>query len=236
MFKATIIICLLGLGMIIGICSENLVFTIISVSCIPLAVIYLAVECGNEPADRYYGAKRNERGIYTDNRANVKHRLPPYVPKYTLKSQTEPAGGHSAATVAATAAAYTASVTASHYDKTFGSSVSEQSYPNDDFMDDYLTPGADTESLTGITASDDMDIGGGTLTSQDELIESPVINPATGDLMVGGIGGVDTEGNAYGTSSFSDSDSFDSFDSFDSSDSFSTFDSTDSFSSFDDNW
>lgn len=79
------------------------------------------------------------------------------------------------------------------------------------------------------------------------------INPATGNLMVGGVGGIDTEGNLYGSDSFSNDDitlfdtdyssddgvGFDSFesDSFDS-DSFDsdTFDSDFTSGGFDDDW
>ncbi|CAH7107409.1 hypothetical protein VCHA50P416_280011 [Vibrio chagasii] len=79
------------------------------------------------------------------------------------------------------------------------------------------------------------------------------VNPANGNLMVGGVGGIDTEGNSYGTDSLSNDDitlfdtdyssddgvGFDSFesDSFDS-DSFDsdTFDSDFTSGGFDDDW
>ncbi len=90
-------------------------------------------------------------------------------------------------------------------------------------------------------------------------IETTYVNPATGLVMIGGMGGVDLEGNVWGSDAMSDSyssidtssmlsddftSSTDSFDSFDSSssidDSFGTGDSygsfDDSFSSTNDDW
>ena len=86
--------------------------------------------------------------------------------------------------------------------------------------------------------------------SSTSEIETTEINPATGLLMVGGIGGVDIEGNPYGTDLDSMDDTtnsslFDSNDDMFSSDnditssfdddSYSSFDD-DTFSSFDDNF
>jgi hypothetical protein len=69
----------------------------------------------------------------------------------------------------------------------------------------------------------------------NDSVSDTEINPASGLPMVGGIGGVDIEGNPYGTDSDDMCSSFDDglFSSCD--DSFSSFDD-DSFSSFDDDY
>ena len=72
-------------------------------------------------------------------------------------------------------------------------------------------------------------------------IETTEINPATGLLMVGGIGGVDTDGNPYGTdldsmSGTTSSSLFDSNNDMFSSDNDITSSFNDTFSSFDDNF
>jgi hypothetical protein len=76
----------------------------------------------------------------------------------------------------------------------------------------------------------DMQQDFGTQISEFEQVDDVHINPATGELMIGGIGGVDTNGNTYGTDLHHDDFDTTSATSFDS-----TFD--DSFSSsFDDSF
>lgn len=80
--------------------------------------------------------------------------------------------------------------------------------------------------------------------THDSLMDDTAINPATGEMMIGGIGGVDTSGNPYGTdlsgnddmasSSFDDSFSSSMDSSFDDSSFDSSFDDSFSSSSFDD--
>tara|TARA_B100000809_G_scaffold266534_1_gene329716 strand:+ start:3508 stop:4158 length:651 start_codon:yes stop_codon:yes gene_type:complete len=116
------------------------------------------------------------------------------------------------------------------------------------FINDNNTPAFD----------DDISLTNSISNTFDET-EDMIVNPASGLLMIGGIGGVDAGGNVYGSDSMSDmhtsmdnssmfsddlistTDSFDTFgssssidDSFGTDDSFSSFD--DSFSSMDDDW
>lgn len=80
-----------------------------------------------------------------------------------------------------------------------------------------------------------------TTTTPDD--DQPVINPATGLLMIGGVGGLDTDGNPFGTDMASPDDHIDTsmgdltsgMDAFDSNDLMSS-DSFSSFNNSDDHW
>lgn len=60
------------------------------------------------------------------------------------------------------------------------------------FSDDLFGADSGTDTLESIDLMDDI----------SSIVDDIVINPANGDLMIGGIGGVDTEGNAYGMDAF----------------------------------
>jgi len=71
--------------------------------------------------------------------------------------------------------------------------------------------------------------------NENDAIEETYVNPTTGMIMIGGIGGIDAGGNLWGQSDLFDDSFSDSFSSID--DSFSSFDdSNDCFSSGMDDW
>lgn len=95
------------------------------------------------------------------------------------------------------------------YDERCGSALSDSEFTS------FETPTAGYDCLEPQWDSD----FGGSSASFDEL----VVNPASGLLMVGGIGGLDAEGNSFGSSHHDDS--FSSFDDFGASSSFDSFSS-----------
>ena len=74
---------------------------------------------------------------------------------------------------------------------------------------------------------DDGSVGGGSVV--DAVTDESVINPANGLPMVGGVGGVDVEGNPYGTDFTADNSCHSTTDMFDSG--IADYSSNDSFSS-----
>ena len=224
MFKATITKFLLVLLSILSFSNGNVPLGMLALLGIPVAIIYFGVNNANTN-DYYRGAKRNEKGFFTDNRGKVNPSLPAYKPKYTLDSEREEVAKTAAGiglVTAATTLAYD-----DHADR------------NASFFDD----DASVNPATGLPMLGGVDSAGNPFGSAG-LIESGLsddltLNPATGLPMSGGF---DAAGNSYGHDNASEEfshgtfDDAGSIDSFDTTDTFSSFDSSDSFNSFDDNW
>ncbi|MEZ9602064.1 hypothetical protein AB4274_02405 [Vibrio sp. 10N.261.55.A10] len=132
-----------------------------------------------------------------------------------------------------------------------------ESNPSESYLDDSASRCDDyadlPRELNGTQDNDSLLLACSSAEFMSTNNDDFAVNPANGNLMVGGVGGIDTEGNSYGTDSFSNDDitlfdtdyssddgvGFDSFesDSFDS-DSFDsdTFDSDFTSGGFDDDW
>lgn len=224
MLKATITKFSLVLISILSFSNGNVPLGMLALLGIPIAIIYFGVS-NADSNDDYRGAKRNEKGFFTDNRGHVKSSLPVYKPKYTLDSEKEGIANTAAGIGLVTAA--TALASDDHADR------------NASFFDDDTS----INPATGLPMFGGVDSAGnpfGSAGSTDSSVsEDLTFNPATGLPMSGGF---DAAGNTYGHDNASESVSLDTFDdagsidSFDTTDTFDSFDSSDSFSSFDDNW
>lgn len=229
MFKAFITKLFLIMISILSFSAGNVPLGMIALLGIPVAIIYFGAGSAYDSEDNYKGAKRNERGFFTDNRGDVKPSLPAYKPKYTLESDNKSVA-QTAVGVGLVAAA-SALASDDHADS------------NASFFDDYISDTDTINPATGLPMYGAFDSAGNPLGTDGSsgigFSDDSICNPATGLTMIGGL---DAAGNTYGHDDASEGFSHDmlddagSIDSFATTDTFDSFDGSDSFNSFDDNW
>lgn len=78
-----------------------------------------------------------------------------------------------------------------------GRNLSDKDWNSNDDSNSRSVSSHHNDTIFGSDSAFDNDNFGST--SSDNFLESTVINPATGLLMTGGIGGIDAAGNPYGT-------------------------------------